>query len=50
LCGDHPNVQNGKPAPDMYIKAARQMNVLPQHCLAFEDVMNAMLSAKNDLV
>ena len=46
VCGDHPNVKEGKPAPDIYIEAARQMNVLPQHCLVFEDAMNGILSAK----
>ena len=46
VCGDHPNVHHGKPAPDIYIEAARQMNVLPQHCLVFEDAMNGILSAK----
>jgi beta-phosphoglucomutase-like phosphatase (HAD superfamily) len=46
VCGDHPNVKRGKPAPDIYIEAAQQMNVLPQHCLVFEDAMNGIQSAK----
>lgn len=46
VCGDHPRVKNGKPAPDIYLEAARQINVLPQHCLVFEDAMNGILSAK----
>jgi beta-phosphoglucomutase-like phosphatase (HAD superfamily) len=46
VCGDHPAVHHGKPAPDIYIEAARQMNVLPQHCLVFEDAMNGIQAAK----
>jgi HAD superfamily hydrolase (TIGR01509 family) len=46
VCGDHPNVQNGKPAPDIYLEAARQLNIVPQHCLVVEDAKNGILSAK----
>ena len=47
VCGDHPNVKRGKPAPDIYLEAARQMNVSPEHCLVFEDAMNGIQSAKS---
>ncbi|MCL6422346.1 HAD-IA family hydrolase [Brachybacterium sp. JHP9] len=30
-------VENGKPAPDMYAKAARELGVAPGECLALED-------------
>ena len=30
-------VTNGKPAPDLFLFAARQMNVLPERCLVIED-------------
>tara|TARA_B100000530_G_C15631523_1_gene358448 strand:- start:224 stop:529 length:306 start_codon:yes stop_codon:yes gene_type:complete len=30
-------VENPKPAPDLYLYCADQMGVLPQHCLVIED-------------
>lgn len=30
-------VEHGKPAPDMYIKAATDMGLVPERCVAFED-------------
>ncbi len=30
-------VANGKPAPDLFLHAARRMEVLPEHCLIIED-------------
>lgn len=35
VCGDE--VENGKPAPDIYLAACRRIDQLPEHCLAFED-------------
>jgi HAD superfamily hydrolase (TIGR01509 family) len=46
VCGDDPEVQNGKPAPDIYLAAARRMGVEPQHCLAFEDSLSGVQSAR----
>ena len=31
------NVANGKPAPDIYLEAARMLAVEPTHCIALED-------------
>ncbi|GIH09343.1 haloacid dehalogenase [Rhizocola hellebori] len=31
------DVANGKPAPDLFLHAARQMGVAPQHCVVVED-------------
>jgi HAD superfamily hydrolase (TIGR01509 family) len=31
------DVSRGKPEPDLYVLAARALNVLPQHCLVIED-------------
>ncbi|CAM4071713.1 HAD family hydrolase [Helcobacillus massiliensis] len=31
------SVERPKPAPDMYLAAARDLGVEPEHCLAFED-------------
>ncbi len=35
VCGDE--VAHGKPAPDVFLEAARQMNARPQDCVALED-------------
>ena len=37
-------VTNGKPAPDLFLHAAKQMAVAPEHCLVIED-SNAGVSA-----
>jgi HAD superfamily hydrolase (TIGR01509 family) len=34
-CGDE--VVNGKPAPDVFLEAARRLGIPPQYCLALED-------------
>lgn len=38
-------VQNGKPAPDIYLEAAARLNVQPSECMALEDSPNGILSA-----
>ncbi|MDR1408793.1 MAG: HAD family phosphatase [Oscillospiraceae bacterium] len=38
-------VQNGKPAPDIFLKAAEKLGVLPQDCLALEDAPNGATAA-----
>lgn len=43
LCGDE--VETGKPAPDIYLEAARRMGVDPDECLVIEDSGNGMLAA-----
>lgn len=37
----------GKPAPDVYLRAAKRLHVPPQHCLVFEDVPMGILAGKN---
>lgn len=37
---------NGKPHPDIYLEAARLLGVQPSECLAIEDSINGVLSAK----
>ncbi|MEK7084652.1 MAG: hexitol phosphatase HxpB [Patescibacteria group bacterium] len=39
--------QRGKPAPDVYLGAARLLGVSPEHCLAFEDSKKGIQSAKS---
>ena len=40
-------VNIGKPAPDVYLEAAKQLNVRPENCLVFEDIPMGMLAGKN---
>lgn len=39
-------VQRGKPAPDVYLEAARRLGVEPRRCAAVEDSTNGLLSAQ----
>lgn len=38
-------ILNGKPAPDIFLKAAQEMNLAPQACCVFEDSFNGIISA-----
>lgn len=38
-------VENGKPEPDIYIKAAEELKLVPENCIALEDSPNGILSA-----
>ena len=31
------DVENGKPAPDMFLLAAEKMGIAPEKCLVYED-------------
>ena len=46
VAGDDPAVKNGKPAPDIYLEAARQLGVDPRDCLVFEDALSGVRSGK----
>ncbi len=37
----------GKPSPDVYLRVAESLQVLPSRCLVFEDVPNGILAGKN---
>jgi HAD superfamily hydrolase (TIGR01509 family) len=39
-------VAHGKPAPDVYLEAARRLSVAPESCAAVEDSRNGIRSAK----
>ncbi len=39
-------VEHGKPAPDIYLAAARRLGLNPSSCLALEDAPNGIASAK----
>lgn len=40
-------VQKGKPAPDIYLAVADRLNVLPEECLVFEDIVPGIMAGKN---
>ena len=39
-------LEKGKPAPDIFLLAARRLNVAPEYCLVVEDGLNGMIAAK----
>ncbi len=39
-------IKKGKPAPDIFLKAANRLNVKPADCLVIEDSKNGVLAAK----
>ena len=41
------DVKNGKPAPDIFIKAAEKLSIARQDCIVFEDAVNGVQAAKN---
>ena len=43
ICGDM--VRNGKPEPDIYITASKELGLMPEECVAFEDSPNGIKSA-----
>ena len=39
-------VEHGKTRPDVFLLAAQRLGVLPENCIVFEDLLQAMVSAK----
>ncbi len=44
VCGD--DVKNGKPAPDVFLLAAKRLGLAPQDCLVIEDAHVGIAAAK----
>ena len=44
VAGDE--IDRGKPAPDIYLRAAGHLGISPDRCVAIEDAPNGVLSAK----
>lgn len=40
-------VERGKPAPDIYLEVARQLQAEPARCLVFEDIIPGIQAGKN---
>jgi beta-phosphoglucomutase len=43
---DGSQVTHGKPAPDIYLRAAEQLGTLPAHCIVFEDSPTGVAAAR----
>jgi HAD superfamily hydrolase (TIGR01509 family) len=39
-------VSRGKPAPDVFLLAAKRLGVAPEHCIVIEDAISGMTGAK----
>lgn len=42
VCGDDPRMKRGKPAPDIFLVAARELGVAPECCVVIEDTVNGV--------
>lgn len=40
------DIHNGKPEPDIYLEGAKRLEVIPDHCLVFEDVIQGIMAGK----
>ena len=45
ILGDDERIKNGKPAPDIFILAAKEIGLKPNECIIFEDSIGGMKAA-----
>ena len=45
-CSDDPGVVQAKPAPDIFLAAARALGAAPERCLVFEDTPKGVMAAR----
>ena len=45
VTGDDPRVEKGKPAPDIFLRAAADLDVSPVDCVVFEDAPSGVAAA-----
>eukprot|EP00890_Picochlorum_soloecismus_P003117 jgi/Picsp_1/3806/NSC_01318-R1_riboflavin kinase len=45
ICGDDPDLKQGKPAPDCFLKVAKLLKVSPAECLVIEDSRSGVQAA-----
>lgn len=46
VCVTCDEISRGKPAPDIYLQAARELSVAPASCLVFEDILPGIAAAQ----
>ena len=46
VCADDPGVRAAKPAPDLFLTAARALGVAPERCVVVEDAPNGVKAAR----
>lgn len=46
VCADDPGIGAAKPAPDLFLGAARALGAAPEHCLVVEDAPNGVRAAR----
>lgn len=46
VCSDDPGITSAKPAPDIFLEAARGLRARPEQCLVFEDTPKGVQAAR----